>query len=94
MPTKARVKLPRYITIAGKRWKIRRWLAGSTDECGLCDWDSLIIYIAPHLEGEELIDTIIHELNHAVTGKYRESKTLEIGTVTARFLRRAKLTRG
>lgn len=34
---------------------------------GNCDSDKKVIYIAPWLRGNELIDTLIHEICHAVT---------------------------
>jgi len=87
----SQVPLPRTVSIGGKQWRIRRRYAPAGDACGLCDWDAGVIYISPKLVGQDLVDTIIHEFNHAITGRRREKKTHELGTVTARYLKRAGL---
>ena len=63
------MRIPRYIYIKGKRWKVvyRKRLTQDGDPCsGLCDLENRIIYLSKLLSPKERTATIFHELFHAL----------------------------
>lgn len=82
------MRAPKQIEIKGKLWKIsfRKVPLNGVEGCdGLCDFGERRIYLASHLEGEDILSTLIHELTHAALfeahlneGSGLHSKTEEI----------------
>lgn len=93
MPRAPKVTLPRTVSINGQRWKILRWCedAEPTRHWGECYVDDRVIWIHPDIEGQQLVDTLIHELHHACDSKTPEHRVYTHGEVSARYLRRAGL---
>jgi len=58
------VKLPRSLTIDGRKWKVTRGDPGEGD-VGSCDFATRTITLAEHLKGADLESTLAHELLHA-----------------------------
>lgn len=56
------------LTIAGKRWTIRfvrKIMSGGVECDGLCVYEKSEIRIRSGLEGQDLVDTVLHEVMHA-----------------------------
>lgn len=93
MPRAPKVKLPRTVSLFGRRWRVLRWFEDAEPRCnrGECHIDDGVIWIHPDLEGQELVDTLIHEIGHAADERAAEKRVTAGATAAARFLRRAGL---
>lgn len=66
---------PRRLALAGKRWSLRFEAPPEAedpdrDSCGLTVYRTLTIYVDPDQPVSELLDTVTHELQHAIAHAY------------------------
>lgn len=66
---------PRRLALAGKRWALRFEAPPASedpdgDACGLTVYRTLTLYIDPNQPVAELLDTVTHELQHAIAHAY------------------------
>jgi hypothetical protein len=62
------MKIPRQIIIKGEKWKIRRKTGLKHEKkvvWGLCDYDTRVIWLERNLSPDQLMQTWLHEFNHA-----------------------------
>lgn len=74
------------VKIRGKDWRITRRHRDCKGLDGCCFFEERVIYIAPYLSGQDLIDTIIHELCHAYYPKASEKSVSAFATDAARVV--------
>jgi hypothetical protein len=76
-----------YLTIRGRRWRFCR--RRITKEDGRCQHPDIVgkeITVAAHLQGEEELNTTLHELLHAAFWDLDEEAIEQAGTDLARAL--------
>jgi len=59
---------------AGATWQVRRAEKSAYHRGGYCHTARRLIYVAPHLEGIEAREVLVHEICHAVTGAYHGTR--------------------
>src|SRR5262249_60025005 len=59
---------------AGATWQVRRAEKSAYHRGGYCHTARRRIYVAPHLEGIEAREVLVHEICHAVTGAYHGTR--------------------
>ena len=84
------------VTINGRRWHLRfvENLKESSGALGECDPPTATrkqIRIDDSLRGELLLDTLLHEIEHAKAWHVDEDHVAEAATETARILYRVRL---
>jgi hypothetical protein len=62
---RARVAIPKRLKVRGRWWRICRRKRNVPGLLGEAREDTRVIWIAPHLTGRELDETLIHEVIHA-----------------------------
>jgi len=80
---------PIRLTIAGQRWtlKLVRSITHDGVACdGLCNYEKREIRVRRDLEGQELIDTVTHEVMHAAGWNLHETFVAQTATDIAAAL--------
>ncbi len=65
------------IFIGNERWTIHRTSRLSTDRDGECDYSARTIRVRASLQGEELMEVIVHEMFHARWPDLSEEAVME-----------------
>lgn len=76
------------VTIRSKRWNLRRGQIKDRGYCDSPDSKNKSIVISKTLEGEELLEVLIHECLHAATWDSSEQMVFETARDIARILHR------
>jgi hypothetical protein len=64
------------VKIRGKSWTVREALL--TDNLGECTWSRRLIELAKNQPPKQRLDTLIHEVAHAINWRWTEKRVCQI----------------